>query len=83
MYRRGENLILGVSRNEGFFGLIAWKLININNCLNLLILSKTLKSWMINTKNDINLMQENASIYYKNMLRSWRKFQCSIFQYCQ
>ena len=59
VYRGRANLILGISQDGDCLGLISSKTISSEDyCLYLLVLSKALKSWMINNQEEVILIQD-------------------------
>ena len=65
------NMILGVTINGDYLGLMTWRTVNSEDyCLCLTLLSKSLKGTENGIHNDVTVIQDNASIHRTNIVKT-------------
>ena len=65
------NMILGVTINGDYLGLMTWRTVNSEDyCLYLTLLSKSLKGTENGIHNDVTVIQDNASIHRTNIVKT-------------
>ena len=77
------NIILGVTINEDYLGIMTRRTVNSEDyCLYLTLLSKSLKGTENGIHNDITVIQDNASIHHTNIIKITASREKFTMYYC-